>query len=339
VGARIRKVVSLDSLVMYIVALAFELPAFWARSFVVGLLATIVFAIKEGDPYAGLTLALWIALAPTLWSIFAMITPRGFGWWWKARLGGREPSSRERSSYVEAFESLQMQAPAELASPRSWFVLDTPEPDAAVCGDALMLSRGLLESGYLVPVLAHELGHLASTDGRLTAAINRLVLWEPRAREHRQVSARDLEPFILGTLIMWLRRIVIALVRGGVGLRLARPLLGNYWRQCEYRADRYAASLGQADELADFLELHALVNDHPVPFIWLSEHTHPPTELRIDRLRGLAVATRSEPVKPAPSGRLRRGLTAASLTEPDRSAEKALRWAGQALPTTDDENE
>jgi len=31
--------------------------------------------------------------------------------------------------------------------------------------------------------------------------------------------------------------------------------------------------------------MHALINDHPVPFIWLTEHTHPPTELRIDKLR------------------------------------------------------
>ena len=27
-----------------------------------------------------------------------------------------------------------------------------------------------------------------------------------------------------------------------------------------------------------------LENDLPVPFIWLTEHSHPPTEHRIDRL-------------------------------------------------------
>jgi Zn-dependent protease with chaperone function len=335
VGARIARAVSLDSLVMYIVALGLEFPSIFVRVQCVYALAMIAYAI-EGWHQAGVGVWLWPALLPAFWSIFAMITPRGFGWWWKARLGGREPSSRERSRFQEAFDQLQTEAPAELPSPRSWFVLDTPERDAAVCGDGLMLSRGLLESGYLAPVLAHELGHLATPDGRLTAAINRLVLWEPRERDRREVSAHDPEPSIIGAMIGWFLRIVIALVRGGFGLRIARPVLGSYWRQCEYRADRYAASLGQADELADFLELHALLNDHPVPFIWLTEHTHPPTELRIDRLRGLAVAPRSEPVKPAPAGRLRRGLTAASLTEPDRSAEEALRSAGQALPTTDD---
>ena len=61
--------------------------------------------------------------------MFAMITPRGFGWWWRTRLGGREPSSRERSRYEEAFDSLQARASEELPAPRSWFVLDTPERD------------------------------------------------------------------------------------------------------------------------------------------------------------------------------------------------------------------
>ena len=30
------------------------------------------------------------------------------------------------------------------------------------------------------------------------------------------------------------------------------------------------------------------MHDHPVPFIWLTEHTHPPTELRIQALLQLA---------------------------------------------------
>ncbi len=55
-------------------------------------------------------------------------------------------------------------------------MLDTPEPDAAVVGDTLMLSRGLFESPHLSAVLAHELGHLGTPDGRITAALNRLVI-------------------------------------------------------------------------------------------------------------------------------------------------------------------
>jgi Zn-dependent protease with chaperone function len=176
-------------------------------------------------------------------------------------------------------------------------VLDTPEPDAAVVGDALMLSRGLLEGPHLPAVLAHELGHLGSPDGRLTAALNRLVIHpaiydrEPEERyrrEHIPLEVNDDLIFFIAIatyLTLWSTKKLLAFLRGGLGLRLLRPVWGRYWREREYTADQYAATLGQADELADFLEVHALIHDHPIPFIWLTEHTHPPTELRIDRLR------------------------------------------------------
>jgi hypothetical protein len=57
-----------------------------------------------------------------------------------------------------------------------------------------------------------------------------------------------------------------------------------YWRAREHHADLYAANLGQAQSLAMFLETNALEGDIPVPFIWLTDTTHPPTEHRIDRL-------------------------------------------------------
>jgi Zn-dependent protease with chaperone function len=63
------------------------------------------------------------------------------------------------------------------------------------------------------------------------------------------------------------------------------PVWAAYWRRREHAADDHAAALGQADELADFLELHALFFDLPVPFAWLAERSHPPVELRLERLR------------------------------------------------------
>jgi Peptidase family M48 len=63
-----------------------------------------------------------------------------------------------------------------------------------------------------------------------------------------------------------------------------RAMWGVYWRAREHYADHYAASLGQATGLSEFLDTCALENDLPVPFVWLTEHTHPPTEHRIDRL-------------------------------------------------------
>ena len=251
-----------------------------------------------------------VVFIPTLWSMLALIRPIGGAWWWRTRAGAREPSSREQLVYQDAVELLQANTDEPLPLPRRWFVLDNPQPDAAACGDTLMLSRGLLETDHLPAVLSHELGHLGSPDGRLTAAINRLVIFSnpfgsaidqngERQAPLRHTGARlrytpreptdrfDLEPAIIQTALLYLRVLFLIslLAKGGLGLSLTRPLWGRYWRAREYKADEYAASLGQAEELADFLEIHALIHDHPLPFLWLTDHTHPPTELRIDKLR------------------------------------------------------
>jgi Zn-dependent protease with chaperone function len=112
--------------------------------------------------------------------------------------------------------------------------------------------------------------------------------------------------------VLWMARNTISFAKGGkVGLRITGPAWGTYWRQREYKADLYAAKLGQADELADFLEIHALIHDHPLPFIWLTEHTHPPTELRIDKLRNTATHQATAPSgTPSPATSDTRPLTA-----------------------------
>jgi Zn-dependent protease with chaperone function len=291
---------SLGSLGMYALTLASELPVILARSWLVYTLACVALAI-EGHSTAYATVWFEVGLIPPLLSIVALATPFGTGWWWKQRTGGRRPSQREQLAYRDATELLQAQTRESLTLPRNWFVLDTPTPDAAVCGQTLMLSRGLLESDHLPAVLAHELGHLATPDGRLTAAINRLVLLPPQPSRQEQAgyvhqdtgapvelafrSERILLTILGIRLILWIIEKTLKFVNGGFGLRLVGPVLGTYWRGREYKADAYAAILGQAEDLADFLENHVLIHDHPIPYIWLTEHTHPPTELRIDKLR------------------------------------------------------
>lgn len=293
---------SFGSLGIYALALASELPVILARTTLVYMLACMMLAI-EGDSAGNATVWFEVGLIPSFLSIVALVWPFGTGWWWKQRTGGRRPSQREQLAYHDAAELLQAQTQERLALPKNWFVLDTPTPDAAVCGHTLMLSRGLLESDHLPAVLAHELGHLASPDGRLTAAANRLILVPPRPsrQEQGEYGYQDIAPpvelafrndrivltILIVRLILWIVGKILKFVNGGFGLRLLGPLLGAYWRRREYEADAYAATLGQAEDLADFLENHALIHDHPIPYIWLTKHTHPPTELRIDKLRGL----------------------------------------------------
>jgi Zn-dependent protease with chaperone function len=317
------------------------------------LLAVVLFKLLDGDSVSGAESLIDLALIPTGWSIFALITPFGGGWWWRQNMGGREPSERERLAYQDALELLRHHSNQPLREPGSWFVIDGPQPDAAVCGNTLMLARGLLESEHVAAVLAHELGHLATTDGKLTAAINRLVIHPPpttprgqRPRDSGGVVVTSDRALLTVTLVgglLWLARKSISFAKGGFGLRITAPAWGSYWREREYLADLYAATLGQADELADFLEIHALIHDHPVPFIWLTEHSHPPSELRIDRLRKAAlevptlVAPGSEPVKAAPAGPPPAGPDGPTLTEPDPCADQSPRSAGMALPTPNHE--
>ena len=171
-----------------------------------------------------------------------------------------------------------------------------------------MVSRGLLETDHLPAVLAHELGHLASPDARLTTAINRLIVFStpiPRRCGSRPSTAAD------GLVLACNTRRVRRRTRSTSNPTSRRRCSGSCGSCSSSRCSRKAASdygspapsgagigasasttptstppsLGQADELADFLEIHALIHDNPIPFLWLTEHTHPPTELRIDRLR------------------------------------------------------
>src|ERR1700722_12001599 len=184
---------SIDSLGMYTIALASELPVIFARALLLDLIVWFTLAIKghATDPPA---FWLEVGLIPTFWSILALISPIGTGWWWKQRSGGRKPSQREQLAYNDSIDLLQAQTRDPLPLPENWFVIDTPTPEAAVCGETLMLSRGLLESDHLPAVLAHELGHLATPDGKLTAAINRLILIPPRPPRHEQTNQPTYEP-------------------------------------------------------------------------------------------------------------------------------------------------
>lgn len=223
----------------------------------------IAFSIAGWSTSPVNTIALLIAYGPLALSVATLIFPLG-GWWWEQQSGGRSPSERERLVYEDAIATLKHADP-DLRLPRRWFVLDTQELNAAAYADTLMLTRGVLESPYLPAVIAHELGHLNSSDARLTAALQRLTT-PPRKELGR--GFRTLGLLVSGGIIVW----------------LTRAPWGAYWRSREHQADIYAAKLGQAHNLAQLLDTDALANDLPVPFMWLTDTSHPWTEHRIDRL-------------------------------------------------------
>lgn len=256
-------------LLLYAGTFAVQLFCASARSALAYPLLWVAFKVA-GQP-TGIVhlLAFLLGYVPLGISVLTLLLPAG-GWWWQQRTGGRAPSARERLLLEDALESLQAVDPS-VKQPGRWFVLDDGAINAAVYAETLMLTRGLLESPWLTAVLAHELAHLHGSDGRVTAAIYRLTT-PPRGQLRWPWPGR------------WLIRAILFLGTGELGLWVMRGPWGIYWRSREHAADRYAATLGQGEALAEFLDINALPWDLPVPFRWLSEESHPPSEHRIDRL-------------------------------------------------------
>jgi|ERR1035441_620411 Zn-dependent protease with chaperone function len=246
-------------------AATFALQAFCAavRSFIAYPLLWLLLTLLGKSTVLAHPLAWVIGYGPLALSFATLLLPIG-GWLWMQQEGGRTPSQREQLVYEDALAILR-QADPKLRPPRRWFVIDRSDLNAAAYADTLMVTRGLLESGFLEPVLAHELGHLNSSDGRLTTALHRLTT-PPRRR------------------LRFPLRTIGFLASGAFAVWITRTPWASYWRAREFHADQYAARLGQGPALARFLDTNALENDLPIPFMWLTEHSHPWTEHRIDHL-------------------------------------------------------
>jgi Zn-dependent protease with chaperone function len=231
-------------------------------------------------------LAFTAAFAPLAWSVLGLLSP-GRGSMWRRRLGARRATQEEALSIGDAIETLRGGDPF-LPEPARCYVLDDPLPGAAVRGRVVVLNRGLLDSESLAAVLAHELGHANTLDGRLTEALNRLALWDdplaPARPEHggegRAASYEESGGGLLWSLVRWALR----LAGGGCTQRLLNPLWAAHWRAREYAADAYAASLGQTEELARHLTDYELPFDPPQPRLLFNRCEHPPVALRIERL-------------------------------------------------------
>jgi Zn-dependent protease with chaperone function len=258
-----------------------------ARMFLAWMMFSILNAFGALDLNVGV-LAWMVALLPIAWSLVALVAPGG-GRVWRRQQGGRRPTIEEGAAVAASLDQLQAVSP-DLEFPASWFVLDEPRTLAAVRGRTLMLSRGLLESDALTAALAHELGHIATPDGRLTEALNRLVLWrDPLALSAMDFAASPraqegvVTAFVAGAL-RWLVRFA-----GGSTVQLClHGLWASYWRSREYVADAFAASLGQTEDLAFYLEEQELPFDAPVPYLLFNPADHPPVALRVEHLHRLA---------------------------------------------------
>jgi Zn-dependent protease with chaperone function len=231
-------------------------------------------ALITGWPIPSNTLALVIGFGPLAVSLLALIIPPLIlpidGRWWEISSGGRPPEQDEREAFDDAIGQLQEVDP-DLRVPRHWFVAEDPDRNAAAYAKTMRVDRGLLESPYTAAVLAHELGHLNSSDGRLSSAIRLMLIAEiptPTIRPLPSLPFRGLA---------WI-------ASGAAVLRFMDNPWEMYWRSREFAADQYAARLGQGLQLSLHLESEALPYERPIHRMRYSRATHPYTKSRIARL-------------------------------------------------------
>ncbi len=292
--------------VLYGLSLLFEVGSIASRWLISVMLLSIFMPIEQASLYA-----LIIALLPIAISLLTLTgIPSGF-LFSRPELGGRKPSQRELAAIKS---SLALLARPGVKMPSHIFATDHPEENAFVRGTTLYVTHMLTESDYLTAVLAHELGHLNTADGRILVALDRFLIplgpniagflnkvlviilkvfyWTVATIcgpffsvfYSRNSGEAKVGRFVRGILLEWLPSWIIILSVGGTGMKfMARPWQW-YFRKREYTADAYTAKLGQGSSLIEFLELHQGASLPDIMLPHAEAPTHPPTELRIDKL-------------------------------------------------------
>ncbi len=260
-------------LALYALTLAAHLLAATARALIT--FVVLWFAgVLTGWPIPANTIALLVAFAPLAASLLSLLCPPLIapidGRWWEMSTGGRPPEQDEREAFEHAFRELR-QADPRLRPPRHWFVAEEPGCNAAAYASSLRVDRGLLESPYAAAVIAHELGHLRSSDAHLTSALNLLLLKSmdtPEIWPLWSLPFRGLAWVASGQAIVW----------------FTANAWEMYWRSREFAADEYAARLGQGGALAESLGYDSLPYERSIPRMRFSRATHPYTKPRIAKL-------------------------------------------------------
>jgi Zn-dependent protease with chaperone function len=224
------------------------------------------------------------AAAPLAFSLAAFVVPSREPLW--RRWVGARPASAEEIELIDSIVSVFGEVDPRCMRGFRCYVLDLPRPQAFVRGQVPVVSTGLLRCEGLPGALGHELGHLVSWDGSLTAAVDRLGLWgDPLGPPEGGYGERVVwsAAFLWGT-VRWSVRIAGA----GWVFAFVDPLWAAFWRSRERAADAYAARLGQAEVLADHLEEVEQPWERPRRYRFVDPYDHEPVALRIERLRALA---------------------------------------------------
>lgn len=276
-----------ETLFLEVVLSAFRfLPAIFPAAViggVVGVPLLLMSGAEEWGPVLPgiLWLAAFLALSPVIASVLTLtVLPGGYGLT-RLELGARKAEVWEREALLGALQELVETAPSGTNKPSRWLILpDEIDPNAFVVGTTIYVHSCLFGTPYLLPVLAHELGHLNHGDGRLVLALRRLV---PPPLSYWKFEPGE------GGYPPW----QLKLFGGGLGLSMMTPFWNRYWQKRELLADRFAFECGQAPGLIDLLE-HYQFFDVAVPF-HAFRSTHPYHAVRKGQLLDLLEAQANTP--------------------------------------------
>lgn len=167
---------------------------------------------------------------------------------------------------------------AKIKNPPKVFIIDNPDSNAMVVGDALILYTGLLIMATheeVAAVIAHEVGHIVNRDLTMTtlnyaaSQMSDWMIWLGLGiitviSLNGRIPFIYLSFFIMAVILKLIRWILLSVVR-------FNNLLIH--RKCEYKADKYAAKLGYREASISYLskirkaypmtDKSSLFNTHP----------------------------------------------------------------------------
>jgi Zn-dependent protease with chaperone function len=291
-----------------ILLIAFAYGASFAAivaGFVVGLLP--LFGVIDAQTVDQIGPSL-LVIGPMLVVLYVAVdnfTPLG-RWRMRVSLGARPPSARERrvlDGIVEELDAAYAKRHGKRFGRINPYVTDSLEPNAMAFGaNNIAVSRGLLKPALddsesraiLEGVMAHELGHLHEKDTIFMGVVL------------ASIRATDLGVIVLGLcfapviILTWgfygrAAGMLTEILRN-IGVFLAwlpMWLIATFSRMtaapAEYRADRFAAELTGPDGLIKFFDLISPLDTRVGSgVIGHYMRSHPPTELRRDKMEQLA---------------------------------------------------
>lgn len=304
----------MGGIILYIVTLALETISVLMRFAVVSSLV----GIFTGRP-TGLVIGIIAGLAPLVYSILVLAGIPSGHLLVRQSLGARQPGAEEQAQIERILDRVRAR---NLPVPRRIFTVDADGLNSAISGRTLYVYRDLYKSRFLPAVIAHELGHFNSMDGRLLLAIRGLTIPGGFLIAYVLLSLLRWVAYAISMILIGMIYIVFALFRlrlgsatsalfnlsytllrmviifavGGIGPALLGSIWSQYFLEREFAADAYAAKLGYADDLMEFFETEVL-SDVEIP--WYRQPTHPPTRRRIDALFQLSRSGSSAERAPA----------------------------------------